>query len=305
MKTTKIEDMSQTEFNIYENLKGQVNATFKHSHECAFKTRETYQERMEVFCKFMALEYRKQNICKISNDHLTHYVQFLQDKGLSTSYVTTSMSAIRYFYKKAVGEKFKIKSNKALGVNSRTKDERIGKDRAIKDEEFNDLLEKIRGEGKKEYEYAIKIGRTLGLRVHEFYKMRKSQIREAINNGEIKVKGKGGFIRAIPLGSIEISLLKEVLKDCKSDNDRIFVQKNEKTHIKIKNLEDFIRNCRNEVGQTYTFHSLRHAYAQNLYKSLLKQGLSDYEARMIVSRRLGHNRLEISEIYLTGIEENK
>ena len=302
LKTININDLDQKTLKIYENLKGQVNSVFKNSHECSFKTRETYKERVDMFAKFLAVEYRKQNIRKISNEHLTHYVEYLQEKGLSTSYVTTSVSAIRYFYKKAVGEQFKIKSNKALGVNSRTKEERIGNDRAISDEEYAELLEKTRNDGRKEYEYGVKLGLVLGLRISEFYKVRVSQIREAIKTGRIEIKGKGGYVRTNPLGVEGKELLIEILKTNTSDNDRIFVMKNEKTHKKIKIFEDYIRKTRNEQGKEYTYHSLRHRFAQKLYTCLINQGLSDYEARMIVSRRLGHNRIDITDTYLESIE---
>lgn len=302
MKTKNINEMDQVTINIYENLKIQVNAVFKHSHECSFKTRETYQERVDMFAKFLAIEYHKKNIKKISNEHLTHYVQYMQKAGLSTSYVTTTMSAIRYFYKKSVGEKFKIKSNRALGVNIRSKKERTGKDRAILDSDYNALLSDTVSSGNKEYEYALRLGLTFGLRIHEFYKFRKSQINQALKSGELLIKGKGGFVRSLPLGMTEIDLLKEVLRQVKSDNDRIFVQKKEKTHRKIEDLQEYIRESRSREDSSYTYHSLRHAYAQKLYRDLLKQGLSEFEARMIVSRRLGHDRIDITETYLEATE---
>ncbi|MCD4713268.1 MAG: tyrosine-type recombinase/integrase [Clostridiales bacterium] len=298
MKTFKIEDMDEKTMNIYENLKGQVNAVFKNSHECSFKTRETYKERMDMFAKFLAVEYRKQNIKKISNEHLTHYAKYLQEVGLSTSYVTTSMSAIRYFYKKAVGERFKIKSNKALGVNCRAKEERIGRNRAINDQDYAVLLAKTRSDDLKEYEYGVKLGMILGVRIHEFYRIRVSQIKKTLKLGLIEIKGKGGFVRTNPVGAEAKALLIEVLKDNASDNDRVFVMKNEKTHEKIKTFEDYIRNTRDEFGNEYTYHSLRHRYAQKLYAELKSRGVSEYEARMIVSRRLGHNRVDISATYL-------
>ncbi len=298
MKTTNIEDMDQKTVNIFENLKGQVKAVFKNSHECSFKTRETYKERMDVFAKFLAVEYRKQNIKKISNEHLTHYAKYLQEVGLSTSYVTTSMSAIRYFYKKAVGEQFKIKSNKDLGVTSRTKEERIGKDKAIRDEDYVELLEKTKESGIKEYEYGLKVGTILGLRISEFYKLRVSQVKKAIKTGTIEIKGKGGFVRSNPVGAEGKVLLKDILMDNASDNDRIFVMKYEKTHKKIKSFQDYLEKTSTELKKEYTYHSLRHRYAQKMYAVLMNQGLSDYESRMIVSRRLGHDRVDITSTYL-------
>jgi len=50
--------------------------------------------------------------------------------------------------------------------------------------------------------------------------------------------------------------------------------------------------------ENYTFHSIRHYYAQDLYKYLRSNGMTDFEARMIVANRLGHNRVEVSSIYL-------
>ncbi len=302
MKTHKLAEMTQSELNIFNNLKVQINSVFKHSHECSFKTRDTYQERVEVFAKFLATEYRKQNIEKISNDHLAKYVEYLQESGLSTSYVTTSLSAIRYFYKKSVGGKLIIKSNKALGVNARSHMERIGRDRSISDSDYGALLSEALKSGNKEYEYALKVGLTLGLRIHEFYKMRKSQIREALKTGEISVKGKGGLVRTLPINLEKRALLIEILSEVSSDNDRLFVNKQEKTHLKIKALEAYIRESRKGTGKQYVYHSLRHSYAQKTHKRLIGQGLTDLEARTIVTKRLGHNRVCVSDTYLEAFE---
>ena len=302
MKTHKLTEMTQSELNIFNNLRVQIDSVFKHSHECSIKTRYTYHERMDVFAKFLAVEYRKQNIKKISNDHILKYVEYLQERGMSTSYVTTSLSAIRYYYKKSVGSKFIIKSNKALGANARSKMERIGPDRSISESDYNELLKNTVNCGNKEYEFALKVGLTLGLRIHEFYKMRKSQIREALKTGEISVKGKGGLIRALPITLVDRALLNEILNGIESDNDRLFVKKREKTHNKIKELETYIKNSREGTDKNYVYHSLRHAYTQKLHKRLTSQGLSDLEARTIVSYRLGHGRVSISDIYLEAYE---
>lgn len=302
MKTHKITEMTQSELNIFNNLKVQIDSVFKNSHECSIKTRYTYHERMDVFAKFLAIEYRKQNIKKISNDHIMNYVKYLQERGMSTSYVTTSLSAIRYFYTKSVGPKFIIKSNRALEVNSRTQKERTGPDRSISDSDYTALLKATINIGNKEYEYALKVGLTLGLRIHEFYKMRTSQIREALKTGEIIVKGKGGLVRTLPITNEERALLGDILNEVKSDNDRLFVKKNEKTHRKMRALEEYIRESRKGTDKRYVYHSLRHSYAQKLHSRLTSQGLSDLEARTIVSTRLGHGRVCISDIYLEPFE---
>ena len=47
-----------------------------------------------------------------------------------------------------------------------------------------------------------------------------------------------------------------------------------------------------------TFHGLRHFYCQTRYKELIRNGLTDLQARKVVSRELGHYRINITEIYL-------
>lgn len=87
----------------------------------------------------------------------------------------------------------------------------------------------------------------------------------------------------------------------KNGTDRIFVEKDEKTHHKIKEMQIFIEKAR-KSDKNYTFHSLRHSYAQKLYDYLINKGLSDYEARLLVSNRLGHNRIDVSQIYLDSVD---
>lgn len=288
--------MSDKEINIYNNLKMQVNSVFKHSHECSYKTRDRYKDAMYSFSKFLAIEYRKQNITKIKNEHIQEYVLHMQKEGYSTSYVTTNLSAIRYFYDKISKGKFIIKSNRELGVNARIQNERIGPDRSIAKDELTNLLERAKDIGRKDFVLVIKICEKFGLRIHEVYSLRHSQIKEGLKTGDLKVKGKGGLIRHIPIDDNKI-LLNEVDAYKKTGTDRIFVSKEEKTHLKIKEMQEFVNTTRrNKEG--YTFHSIRHYYAQNLYKDLRNKAMTDYEARMIVANRLGHNRVEVSSIYL-------
>ncbi|PHS33636.1 MAG: recombinase XerD [Alkaliphilus sp.] len=296
----KQNDLTQSERNIYNNLNSQVKTVFKHSNECSFKTRERYEDAMHSFAKFLAVEFRKEKIGKIKNMHIEKYVSYMQTKGYSTSYVTTNISAIRYFYSKLTGGKFKIKSNRELGVNPKTKAERIGVDRAIDDRAYNKIIESAKIVGRNDFVLKIKLAEKFGLRIHEVFSLRRSQIKKAIKNNELEVKGKGGLIRTIPASEKDKAFLKESIQHNETKSDRIFVRDNEKTHLKIKELQEFIREFRDNKNDSYkyTFHSIRHRYAQEVYKSFMKSGKSDKEARYILAKRLGHNRTSITEVYL-------
>jgi integrase len=60
-----------------------------------------------------------------------------------------------------------------------------------------------------------------------------------------------------------------------------------------------VRNAARALGiQVSGVHRLRANYAQNVHKELLKNEKSDQEARREVSRRLGHNRVEVTNGYI-------
>jgi len=50
-----------------------------------------------------------------------------------------------------------------------------------------------------------------------------------------------------------------------------------------------------------TFHGLRHTCAVDWYKALVDEGKSEYQARMQVSNWLGHERDDVTRIYLASI----
>ena len=52
-----------------------------------------------------------------------------------------------------------------------------------------------------------------------------------------------------------------------------------------------------------TFHGLRHSYAAEQYQRFIQAGSSPYEARLAVSRLLGHGRDDVTKIYLASLKE--
>lgn len=235
----------------------------------------------------------------VKNLHIESYVKYMQkDPGTySTSYITTNLSAIRFYYERVSGGKIHIKTNRQLGVIPRSQSERIGENRSMKPSDYARLIEKADSLCRDDYKKILALAKTLGLRLHESYSLRKTQISRAMNLDALVVKGKGGLIRVIPLTVEARSLLDEIYRGSSTNDDRIFVKPGTSTHREMKKFQRFIREARQQGIKT-TYHSIRHAYAQNLYRNLRASGLTDFESRKIVSTRLGHGRIEITKIYL-------
>lgn len=52
-----------------------------------------------------------------------------------------------------------------------------------------------------------------------------------------------------------------------------------------------------------TFHGLRHTYAAEKYRELVANGMSELDAHFTVSRLLGHERADVTNIYLASVKK--
>ena len=52
-----------------------------------------------------------------------------------------------------------------------------------------------------------------------------------------------------------------------------------------------------------TFHGLRHTYAAEKYTKLTEGGMSAIDAHFAVSRLLGHERADVTNIYLASVRK--
>ena len=76
----------------------------------------------------------------------------------------------------------------------------------------------------------------------------------------------------------------------------------------INQLQQFILRNRETVQdpdseRPLTFHGLRHTYAAEKYRQLIADGVSELEAHLTVSQLLGHERADVTNIYLASVKQ--
>ena len=76
----------------------------------------------------------------------------------------------------------------------------------------------------------------------------------------------------------------------------------------LNHLQFFIMRHRDEVrtvnsDRPMTFHGLRHTYAAEKYQELVNSGKSPLDAHFEVSRLLGHERPDVTNIYLAPVRK--
>ena len=78
----------------------------------------------------------------------------------------------------------------------------------------------------------------------------------------------------------------------------------------INLLQLFIMKHRDEVrdagsDRPLTFYGLRHTYAATKYKELVGSGMGALDAHFTVSRLLGHERADVTNIYLASVHKEE
>jgi len=292
--------------NIYNNLIEQVNKIFRHNRQGSFKTKERYLESMKRFCKFLAEKYRLEKLANIAPKHIYAYVEHMQSIGLSASTIKTDLSAIRQYHDQMPNPKHKsLPDNRALILQRRS----FGKvDRTWSNREFNYMLSKAWEAGRDDYAAVIYIARYVGLRIHECFRIDTATAEKALKENAITIKGKGGKIRTVLIHEGARMVLENALAATER-GQKLFVPKNMATDIAIQQLQNFIIKYRDNGMRTksthpITFHGLRHTCAVEWYEALRERGMDEKEASRQVSRWLGHERPDVTRIYLAALKNS-
>ena len=289
---------------LYYSLEAQLDKIARHNRQGSYRTKERYYMAMKRFCHFLAEEFHLQKLSNISSKHLVTYVLWMQEKGLSASTIKTDLAAIRFFHDKISNPKYTLPTNAELGVELERR--RFGVQvRTWSTAEFNRILE-LASENDG-YLLAFHLARYAGLRIHECFRIDTAIARQAIREQAITIKGKGGKIRNVPITQQIVSALEKSLETTPTGS-KLLVPDGVPTDKAINQLQQFILRNRESVqdpdsNRPLTFHGLRHTYAAEKYRQLITDGFSELDAHLTVSKLLGHEREDVTNIYLVSIKK--
>ena len=287
----------------FKNLAAQAEKLRRHNRQGSYKTKERYYEAFLRFLRFTAERFHLEKLANLSGKHLAAYVTDMKSRGLSPATIKTELSAIRFWHDQIPNARYALPDNQELALERRIFGEQ---DRTWSYREFNLMIGECWKAGRPDFEACVVIGRYAGLRIHEVMRIDTAMARAALLDGFLTIKGKGGKVREVPINEtirIELAALLKITPPGR----KLFVPLEKDTRSVIHELEAFIRTHRKEVKdesseRPMTFHGLRHTCAADWYRRLTREGKTPHEACLQVSRWLGHERAEITQIYLTGWE---
>lgn len=305
-------ELNEKQERMYNVLHQQISKLARHNRQGSYGTKKAYAEKVNKFCRFLSKEFAVQKFTNISNKHLAAYVEHEQKRGISNKTIKTELAAIRFFHDKVDRPRHILETeNKLLGAE-RLKSS--GENKAWTHQEVQRFQDVCRQFDNERLASIVTLARNEGLRIHETLRIDRNIAEKALKTGEIQIKGKGGKVRCVPISRESADVLKEAMQNVER-GDKLFVREGEKTHLVISNCQNFINRHRGKfqdenraeriaegekLKENITFHGLRHAYAQDRYREAREKHVNDREARLEVSRLLGHERDEVTRIYTTN-----
>jgi len=245
--------------------------------------------------------YRFKNPKSLKPKHVEALVSGWKDRGLSTGTIKNRMSHLRWWAEKIGKQNVVLRNNSDYGIENRTYVTSLSKARTFTDHQ----LDKVKCEYVKA---SLQLQRSFGLRREEAIKF---DCNYAIKKDHIVLKGtwcKGGKQRVVPITSQDQRQALEYALRVSGNRSLIPSHKNYIQQLKVYERQT-------SLAKLNKMHGLRHEFAQQQYHKLTgwkcpaKGGLKrfemtpiqkniDFESRLKISKMLGHERIEVTAVYL-------
>ena len=283
-------------------LNHQLKTLCKNNREGSYGTQVQRERDLTLIANQLhELGYRGINSHSLKPKHVEALVGHWVENEVTTGTIKNRMSAVRWWARKVNRQNVVARSNDFYGIPNRTFVTNASKAKSILEVD----LAKVRDEHIK---MSLELQQAFGLRREESIKFIPSFADQGDRLTLKRTWTKGGRARVIP---IRTEKQREVLN---------------RAH-KLAGKGSLIPSARNYVQQVRIYdgntiraglskmHGLRHAYAQQRYEELtgwkspaaggpISKALSaeqrekDYQVRLVISREMGHEREQVTAVYL-------
>ncbi|MEW8024870.1 MAG: phage integrase N-terminal domain-containing protein [Candidatus Thiodiazotropha sp.] len=287
---------------LLRDLNYQLKQICRRNRDGSFTTQRDRERLLtQIADQLHDLGYRHMSAQSLKPKHIEALVKNWQDKELSAGAMKNRLAVIRWWAQKVNRQNVVARSNDHYGVPNRQFVANESKARSVKAEE----LGKIRD---ARVRMSLELQQAFGLRREEAIKF----IPDYADRGDhIVLKEswtKGGKARAIPVRIDKQRAALDRARRLAGKGSLIPSAKNYRQQLRVYEAET------SRAGLS-RMHGLRHAYAQNRYEELTgwrapaaggppvkaltpERKLIDQQARLTISQELGHEREEITSVYL-------
>jgi site-specific recombinase XerC len=283
-------------------LNYQLKQLCRRNRDGSYRTQADRERQLTLIANQLhTLGYRKMNAQSLKPKHVEALVKQWQREDISVGAIKNRLTVIRWWAQKVNRQNVVARSNDHYGIPDRQFVTNISKARSLTEPD----LEHVRD---LHVRMSLELQQAFGLRREEAIKFQPS----FADQGEyIALKAswtKGGKSREIPVRTEAQRSVLNCARQLAGNGSLIPSSRNYRQQLRI-----YERHTAN-AGLS-KMHGLRHAYAQERYLELTgwrapaaggpivkaltaEQKRVDQEARLIISRELGHERIQVVGIYL-------
>jgi site-specific recombinase XerC len=283
-------------------LNHQLKQLCRHNREGSYGTQVQRERELTLIANQLhEIGYRGMNRHSLKPKHVEALVRHWLETGVATGTIKNRMSAFRWWARKVNRQNVVARSNDHYGIPNRIFVTNMNKAKSISKVD----LAKVRDEHVR---MSLELQQAFGLRREEAIKFIPVY---ADQGHHLTLKAswtKGGKARTIPI---------------RTDDQRAVLDRARRLAGKgslIPSSRNYVQQLRIYEGHTLRaglskMHGLRHAYAQKRYEELTgwqspaaggpisksltsEQRALDKEARLVISRELGHERHQVVSVYL-------
>jgi site-specific recombinase XerD len=231
----------------------------------------------------------------LSHRELRHFAGVVSERGAMKSTVARKLAAIRTFYRHLV-ERDELQANPAELVSSPKKDAYLPK--VLKPDEVAELLDRIPGSTPLDLRdrALLELAYAAGLRAEELVNLDTGHLEADAE--EVRVEGKGGRTRVVPVGEHAWRALDRYLARGRTvlntgESDALFISKTGK-RLSTSDIRRRLRLQTRRAGVSP--HTLRHSFATHLL-----EGGADLRT---IQELLGHSSISTTQTY-TRVESKR
>lgn len=253
------------------------------------QTVKAYLSDIRDFGKYLSSIHK--DVEEVDYSLARRYLRKLQEKGRVKSTLARRVAALRCFFHYLYSKGY-LASFLLANLRSPKLDKRIPS--FLEEDEVKSLLETVEGEDffRCRDRAILELLYATGMRIAEIVGLNIDDL--DLSEEVVRVKGKGGKERMIPLGRYAIEALADYLRKRKEKvkvgEEAVFLNRFGKrlseTAIRRK-LKDYLALA--EISKRVTPHTMRHSFATHL----LNRGAD----LRVVQELLGHERLSTTQIY--------
>ena len=284
------------------DLNYQLKQLCRRNRDGSFATRRDRERLLTLMAnQLYELGYRRMFTTSLKPKHVEALVKRWQAEELSIGTIKNRMAALRWWAEKVGRETAIAADNGPYGIADRQYVGTESKARQVS----ADALDRI---GDAHVRMSVDLQQAFGLRREEAIKF-QPKFADRVDHIRLKPSWtKGGKARTVPLRTHAQRALLDRAHQLAGHGSMIPADRSYRRQVRL--YERQIANA----GLS-RLHGLRHAYAQSLYERLTgwkppvaggpsaralspKQRARDRQARLAISRELGHEREQISKVYL-------